>query len=58
MPRPRPVPGQRSPRLSSARLEQEQLTSAVACVLEATRRDGRATHALLVVDLDGFTRVQ
>jgi diguanylate cyclase (GGDEF)-like protein len=44
--------------LSPARLEQKQLTSALEQALHRTRIEGRTTHALLAVDLDGFARVR
>ncbi|MEO6525811.1 MAG: bifunctional diguanylate cyclase/phosphodiesterase [Gemmatimonadaceae bacterium] len=49
---------QRSARPSRARHEQEHLTSAVARALELAKQQGWSTHALFVIDLDGFTRVQ
>ena len=52
------LPDQRAARVIASSLEQDQFTSALAAALEHTRQRGRATHALLVVELDGVTRVQ
>ena len=51
-------PGHGHPRASSARQEQEQFIAALEQSLHRTRTEGRTTHALLSLDLDGFTRVQ
>ena len=51
-------PGQRRQRPSAARLEQDRFHSALEHALHRTRTEDRTTHALLALDLDGFTRVQ
>ncbi|MFL5619585.1 MAG: putative bifunctional diguanylate cyclase/phosphodiesterase [Gemmatimonadaceae bacterium] len=51
-------PGQRRQRPTAARLEQEQLIAALEQALHRTKTADRTTHALLALDLDGFTRVQ
>jgi EAL domain-containing protein (putative c-di-GMP-specific phosphodiesterase class I)/GGDEF domain-containing protein len=44
--------------VSSARLEREQFLAAVQQVLDATRAEGRSSHALLALHLDGPARVR
>lgn len=51
-------PGQRRQRPSAARLEQEKFITALEQALHRTRTEEHTTHALLALDLDGFTRVQ
>src|SRR5215207_5405882 len=56
--RHRSLSGQRSAQVPSARLDREHLSAAIAGALASARRAGRPTHALLAIDLDGFTRVK
>ena len=51
-------PGQQRQRPSAARLEQEKFITALEQALHRTRTEDHPTHALLALDLDGFTRVQ
>ena len=44
-------------RLSSAELQQEKFFARVSQLVTEAKEQGRAAHALLVIDLDGFTRV-
>jgi diguanylate cyclase (GGDEF)-like protein len=44
-------------RVSAAQLQQERFFSRVSQSVTETRDEGRASYALLVIDLDGFTRV-
>jgi diguanylate cyclase len=54
----RRVPVQRLARVPSARLEQERFTASVFGAVSQANTQGHTSHALLAIDLDGFTRVR
>jgi diguanylate cyclase (GGDEF)-like protein len=54
----RRIPIQRFARVPSARLEQERFTASLARAVSKANTEGRTSHALLAIDLDGFTRVR
>jgi diguanylate cyclase (GGDEF)-like protein len=51
------IPHQGFPRPSVARRDVERFTTLVTSAVEGTKILGRSTHALLTIDLDGFTRI-
>jgi diguanylate cyclase (GGDEF)-like protein len=52
------IPIQRFARVPSARLEQERFTACVSRAVSKASTEGITSHALLAIDLDGFTRVR
>ena len=54
----RRIPIQRFARVPAARLEQERFSASVLQAVSKANDEGANSHALLAIDLDGFTRVR